>query len=69
MKVKAKENEPFEKTLRRFKKKVDEAGVLKDVRDKEFYDKPSVHKKLKRQAAKKRWQKLLRKNELPVRKY
>ena len=69
MRVKAKENESFEKTLRRFKKKVDESNRLKDLREKESYTKPSMRKKLMKNAAKKRWLKFLKSNELPERKY
>jgi len=49
-----KEGEPFERALRRFKKKVEAAGVLKKLRDHEFYQKPSVRKKEKQRAADKR---------------
>jgi small subunit ribosomal protein S21 len=59
----------FEKYFRVFKKKVDDAGILKDLRDREFYCKPSLARKLKRNAAKKRWQKHLELNRLPERKY
>lgn len=59
----------FEKSLRLFKKKVDDDRLLKDLRDKQSYLKPSLKKKLKRNAAKKRWQKYLDNNKLPERKY
>jgi len=49
--VVAKNGESIESLLRRFKKKVEAAGILKDVRKREFYIKPSVRKKLKRLAA------------------
>lgn len=35
-------NEPFEKMFRRFRNQVDRAGILKDLKRKEFYEKPSV---------------------------
>jgi small subunit ribosomal protein S21 len=53
-KVVVKEGEPFEKALRRFKKKVEAAGTLKDVRRREHYLKPSIRKKEKQRAAEKR---------------
>lgn len=53
-KVVVKDGEPFEKALRRFKKKVEAAGILKEVRKREFYMKPSVQKKEKTRAAEKR---------------
>jgi small subunit ribosomal protein S21 len=48
------EGEPVEKALRRFKKKVEAAGILKDVRRREFYLKPSIRKKEKQRSAEKR---------------
>ena len=45
----------FEKALRKFKKKVEDSGVLKDIRKHEFYEKPSQQKKAQRAAARKRW--------------
>ncbi len=52
--VNIKENEPFEKALRRFKKKWEKAGVLKAVKSKTFYLKPSEKRKLERSKKKKR---------------
>ena len=49
----------FERALRKFKKKVDESGVLKDVRKHEHYEKPSQQKKARQAAARKRWLKKL----------
>jgi small subunit ribosomal protein S21 len=48
------DGEPVEKALRRFKKKVEAAGILKDVRRREYYLKPSIRKKEKQRAAEKR---------------
>ena len=53
-KVVVKEGEPFEKALRRFKKKVEAAGTLKELRRREYYLKPSIRKKEKQRAAVKR---------------
>ncbi len=52
--VLVRDGEPVEKALRRFKKKVEAAGILKDVRRREYYLKPSIRKKEKRRAADKR---------------
>jgi len=52
--VVVRDGEPLEKALRRFKKKVEAAGVLKDVRKREHYLKPSIRKKEKMRAAEKR---------------
>ena len=46
--VTIKESEPFERALRRFKKKWEKAGILRDVRKKSFYLKPSRAKRLAR---------------------
>ena len=47
--VKLKENEPFDIALRRFKRSCEKAGVLAEVRRREFYEKPTSVRK--RQAA------------------
>ena len=44
--VTVKNGEPFEKALRRFKKKWEKAGILRDVRSRSYYLKPSEAKKL-----------------------
>ncbi|MCR4393148.1 MAG: 30S ribosomal protein S21 [Dehalococcoidales bacterium] len=51
--VVAQENESFESLLRRFNKKVQQEGVLSELRRREFFEKPSVKRKRK-EAAKKR---------------
>ena len=53
-KVVVKEGESLERALKRFKKKVEAAGIIKDVRRREHYLKPSIRKKEKRVAAEKR---------------
>ena len=45
------DNEPLERALRRFKKKWERAGVLRDVRRNSFYIKPSVVKRESRKKA------------------
>lgn len=52
--VKVKENESFEAAMKRFKKQVEKAGILTELRRREFYDKPSIRKKKKAAAARKR---------------
>lgn len=52
--VKVKENEPFDVALRRFKRSCEKAGVLADVRSREFYEKPTSERKRKAAAAVKR---------------
>ncbi len=57
--VKVKENEPFDVALRRFKRSCEKAGVLSEVRRREFYEKPTAVRKRKAAAAVKRYQKKL----------
>jgi len=52
--VKVHDNEPFELALRRFKKQCEKAGILSEVRKRQFFEKPSVRRKKKAIAAKKR---------------
>jgi small subunit ribosomal protein S21 len=67
--VTLKENENINQALRRFKKKVEDSGILDDLRAKEFYEKPTTERKRKKGAAKARWNKKLRENELPKKMY
>jgi len=53
-------DEPFEKVVRRFRREVEKAGILKATKVRNRYEKPSVKKKRKARAARKRWQKRLR---------
>jgi small subunit ribosomal protein S21 len=48
------ENEPLENALKRFKRKCQRAGVLAEVRKREHYEKPSVRRKNKAQAARRK---------------
>ncbi len=50
-KVSVREGESIDRALKRFKRKVEQAGILKEVRKREHYLKPSVKKKLKARAA------------------
>ena len=47
-------NEPIEKAMRRFKKKIEKEGIMKDIKKKRYHMKPSVKKKEKVKAAEKR---------------
>ena len=59
--VKVKDGDSIERALKIFKKQVEKAGVIADVRKKEFYEKPSIRLKKKKIAANKRRLKQLRK--------
>ena len=52
--VRIKENEPFDIALRRFKRGCEKAGVLAEVRRREFYEKPSETKRRARLRAARR---------------
>ena len=55
------ENDNFDISLRRFKKQVEKAGILSELKKRQHYEKPSVMKKKKKAAAKKRLAKKMRK--------
>jgi len=67
--VYVKEGEDINKALRRFKRKVEDSGVLEDLRAKEFYEKPTTARKRAKGAAKARWKKKLSKEQLPKKLY
>ena len=52
--VRIRENESLESALKRFKRKCARSGVLAEVRKREHYEKPSVTRKKKAEAARKR---------------
>ncbi|HBF44670.1 MAG TPA: 30S ribosomal protein S21 [Clostridiales bacterium] len=52
--IKVGENETLENALRRFKRKCARDGIIGDMRRKEHYEKPSVRRKKKAEAARKR---------------
>ena len=68
--VKVKDNEPFDVALRRFKRSCEKAGILAEVRRREFYEKPtSVRKRKKAAAVKRSMKKVSRENASGVRLY
>jgi small subunit ribosomal protein S21 len=52
--IRVKENEPFDVAIRRFRRACEKAGVLTEVRRREFYEKPTTVRKRKAAAAVKR---------------
>ena len=52
--IKVQKGESLYSALRRFKRSCQKAGVLSEVRKREHYEKPSVRRKLKSEAARKR---------------
>ena len=61
--IRIKEGESFESALKRFKKQCEKAGILGEIKKREHYDKPSVKKKKKAIAARKRAVKRTKKRE------
>jgi small subunit ribosomal protein S21 len=58
-----------EKALRKFKKKIQEQGLLIELKERETYEKPTTSRKRKKSAAKNRWQKQIRSQQLPKKLY
>ncbi len=58
-----------EKALRKFKKKIQNAGLLLELRERETYQKPTARRKVKKGQAKSRWRKYLRSQQLPPKQY
>ncbi len=52
--INIKENEPLERALRRFKKKIEREGTLRQVKARKHYEKPSVKKRRKIREARKK---------------
>ena len=52
--IRIKDNESLESALRRFKRQCAKSGVLAEVRKREHYEKPSVKRKKKSEAARTR---------------
>jgi len=67
--VTVRENENINQALRRFKRKIDDSKLLDTLRAKEFYEKPTTERKRKKGAAKARWRKQLRDQQLPPKLY
>ena len=59
----------IEKALRKFKKKVQDSGLLQELRDRETYEKPTTRRKRKKSAARNRWRKQLAAQTLPKKLY
>jgi len=62
-------NDNVEQAMRKFKKKMMDSGLLQDLRDREFYEKPTATRKKKASAAKNRWKKKVASQKLPPKLY
>ena len=58
-----------EKAMRKFKKKIANANLLLELRDRETYIKPTTRRKTAKSLAKKRWQRFVESQKLPTRMY
>lgn len=58
-----------ERALRKFKKKIQESGLLDELRQRETYEKPTTKRKRKKGSARARWLKRLRDQQLPKKLY
>lgn len=67
--ISVREGENINQALRRFKRKIEDAKILDDLRAKEFYEKPTTARKKAKGAAKARWRKKLEKDQLPPKLY
>lgn len=60
---------PFDVAFRKFKKKIEDSNLLRELRDREFYEKPTSLRKRAKSAARKRWQSEIQKSKLPPKLY
>jgi small subunit ribosomal protein S21 len=67
--ITVRDNENINQSLRRFKRKIEDSGLLDTLRKKEFYEKPTTERKRKKGAARARWKKKLQKESLPPKLY
>ena len=67
--ITVRDNENINQALHRFKRKIEDSGLLDDLRAKEFYEKPTTERKRKKGAAKARWRKKLQNDSLPKKMY
>ena len=58
------ENDTFDYSLRKFKKQVEKAGILSELKKRQHFEKPSISKKKKEAAARKRLIKKMRKLQM-----
>ena len=52
--VQIKENEPLDIAIRRFRRSCEKAGILTEIRGREFYEKPTTVRRRKTALSKKR---------------
>ncbi|MCR3754647.1 MAG: 30S ribosomal subunit protein S21 [Candidatus Westeberhardia cardiocondylae] len=62
--IRIRDNEPFDVALRRFKRSCEKAGILSEVRRREFYEKPTTERKRAKESAIKRHAKRIARENL-----
>ena len=62
-------NDNVEQAIRKLKKRLQDNGMMQELRDREFYEKPTAARKKKAAAAKQRWRKKLASQKLPTKLY
>jgi small subunit ribosomal protein S21 len=62
-------NDNIEQAMRKFKKNIQDSGLILDLRARESYEKPTLKRKRKAAAAKQRWNKKLSSQMLPAKLY
>jgi len=62
-------NDNVDQALRKFKKRVNDSGLLKDLQAREAYEKPSITRKIKAKAARNRWRRKLSSDTIPKKLY
>jgi len=50
--VEVRKDESFESALRRFKKRIEQEGILREIRDRKHYEKPSAKRRKKARSTK-----------------
>lgn len=63
VRVYANEGEPVESVVKRFRRVCENEGILQELKEKQYYKKPSLDKKLKREKAIKRMKRKLKKEK------
>jgi small subunit ribosomal protein S21 len=58
-----------EKAMRKFKKKIQNSGLLQELRDRETFTKPTTRRKIKAGQARSRWRRYIESQKLPPRQY
>lgn len=61
--IKPRRNEPFEKTLRRFTRKVKKEGIIEECKERMYYTKKSVKRRREKYLKKRNAQKAQKQNE------